>query len=223
MTQYATIVFDCDGVVLDSNRVKTDAFRTVGERYGGDHAEELVRYHCANGGVSRYLKFQHFVEEILRRRPDQQLVDSLVDSFAAEVKAKLRLCPVTPGLSEVRETLADCRWAIASGGDQDELREVFAERGIDHWFDGGIFGSPTPKEQILLQQIDASAWPGPIIMLGDSRYDHIAAEAAGLDFLFVSAWSEFEDWRSYCSARKLPFVSTVAELPRFLETNGSST
>ena len=30
-TDYSAIIFDCDGVILDSNRVKTDAFRLVAE------------------------------------------------------------------------------------------------------------------------------------------------------------------------------------------------
>jgi hypothetical protein len=42
-----TLVFDCDGVVLNSNRIKTEAFRLVAAPYGEAAAEALVQYHLA--------------------------------------------------------------------------------------------------------------------------------------------------------------------------------
>ena len=35
---YKTIVFDCDGVILNSNKLKTDAFRIVAKNYGDEEA-----------------------------------------------------------------------------------------------------------------------------------------------------------------------------------------
>ena len=37
-----TWFFDCDGVILDSNAAKTEAFRMVATPYGGEAAEALV-------------------------------------------------------------------------------------------------------------------------------------------------------------------------------------
>lgn len=42
---------------------------------------------------------------------------------------------------------------IVSGGDQAELRDVFSQRGISEWFDGGIFGSPDSKDEILAREL----------------------------------------------------------------------
>ncbi|UQB43268.1 hypothetical protein JX580_05170 [Thiomicrospira microaerophila] len=36
-------------------------------------------------------------------------------------------------------------WLIVSGGDQQELRGVFAARDLAKYFEGGIFGSPETK------------------------------------------------------------------------------
>ena len=62
LQDYKTIVFDCDGVILNSNKVKSDAFSTVAKKYGEDEAKKLVSYNKKNGGVSRYLKFQYFIQ-----------------------------------------------------------------------------------------------------------------------------------------------------------------
>ena len=54
LSSYKTIIFDCDGVILNSNKIKTEAFYNVTATYGIEAANELVSYHKLNGGISRY-------------------------------------------------------------------------------------------------------------------------------------------------------------------------
>ena len=53
-----SIVFDCDGVVLNSNKLKTQAFYNAALPYGEKAAIALVSYHIKNGGISRNHKFE---------------------------------------------------------------------------------------------------------------------------------------------------------------------
>jgi beta-phosphoglucomutase-like phosphatase (HAD superfamily) len=62
---YNTVVFDCDDVVLNSNTVKTDAFRAVTLPFGEPASDAFVELHKQNGGVLRFKKFDHFLETIL--------------------------------------------------------------------------------------------------------------------------------------------------------------
>ena len=48
------LVFDCDGVILDSVPVKTRAFARLAEPYGEEARDRFVMYHTVHGGVSRY-------------------------------------------------------------------------------------------------------------------------------------------------------------------------
>ena len=79
-------------------------------------------------------------------------------------------------------------------------------------FDGGIFGSPDAKDDILSRELARQNIVQPGLFLGDSRYDHVVASSAGLDFIFVSQWSEFSDWRNYCAAHSLPVLGSLLEL-----------
>lgn len=153
INNYKTIIFDCDGVVLNSNKVKTQAFYNTALAFGQAAAERLVKYHVERGGISRYKKFQWFIdnlnEEDLAQSKDQPNLDNLLSGYAAEVHKGLRSCQIADGLDELREKTKDSIWLIVSGGDQAELRELFAERDIAQLFDGGIFGSPDSKEVIM--------------------------------------------------------------------------
>jgi phosphoglycolate phosphatase-like HAD superfamily hydrolase len=209
---YESLVFDCDGVVLDSNRVKTEAFRSAAMAYGPEAAEALVAHHVAHGGVSRYQKFEHFLDRIVPEGARGPGLSALLDSYAGAVREGLARCAVAPGLERLRASTSSARWFIVSGGDQAELREVFAARGLDHLFDGGIFGSPDTKDAILKREIGAGTMARPGLFLGDSRYDHEAASRAGLDFVFVSGWTEVADWRAFTDSIGAPVIGAVAEL-----------
>ena len=61
------IIFDFDGVILDSVDVKTKAFKQMYSIYGDDVMRKVVDYHLLNGGISRYEKFKYFHENFLNR------------------------------------------------------------------------------------------------------------------------------------------------------------
>ena len=153
ISQYATLIFDCDGVILDSNRIKTDAFYNTALPYGEDVAEALVNFHEQNGGISRYVKFEYFLEKILGTKVEPKKINNLLSSFVSEIKEELILCQISPGLEELRKN-SDSNWLIVSGGDQKELRCIFSERNLTENFNCGIFGSPETKEVILSREID---------------------------------------------------------------------
>lgn len=212
LNAYELMVFDCDGVVLDSNKVKTEAFYNSTRSYGEAHAQALVEYHVKNGGVSRYKKYEYFLSTILKVEVVQDELDSLLSGFAREVKQGLMRCDVAEGLEKLRTQTQNAKWYIVSGGDQSELREVFVARGLDRFFDGGIFGSPDSKDIILYREIAGRGFKGAGLFIGDSQYDYEAAIRAGLDFVFVKGWSEFSGADSYFEGKELRVVESVAEL-----------
>lgn len=214
VTDYTTLVFDCDGVVLDSNKVKTAAFYQATLTYGVAAAQAMVDYHVANGGVSRYKKFAHFLEQIAPNYAEQQgpNLEALLQAYAGHVREGLLSCGMAPGLETLRKQTSNARWLIVSGGDQAELRDVFAQRSIAEWFDGGIFGSPDTKDEILARELASSNIRQPALFLGDSKYDYQAASAAGLDFVFLSGWSEVADWEFWVKVNRLRCYENIESL-----------
>lgn len=215
VTDYASLVFDCDGVVLNSNRVKTDAFYQAALPYGEAAAQAMVDYHVANGGVSRYLKFAYFLEHIVpeyaagRSGPN---LDELLEHYANAVLEGLLSCDVAPGLEQLRQRTPDTCWLIVSGGDQAELRHVFAKRGLAELFDGGIYGSPDTKDEILARELQNRTIQTPTLFLGDSKYDHQAATRAGLDFIFLSGWSEVKNWQEWARKEEIEVKDNIEGL-----------
>lgn len=206
---YKTLIFDCDGVILNSNRVKTDAFYKSALPYGDAAAIALVNYHVSHGGISRYRKFEWFLREVVQAKVGADLQE-LLAAYSNEVVAGLLTCELCDGLHELRKKTENSRWMVVSGGDQDELRDIFSRRGLDVLFDGGIFGSPDNKQVILLREIGSKKVNMPAIFLGDSKYDYLVSIENEIDFVFLTRWTDFESWDKYFSDKNVPVISDIS-------------
>ncbi|CAE06941.1 HAD family hydrolase [Parasynechococcus marenigrum] len=187
LDKYNSFVFDCDGVVLNSNSIKTNAFYDTALPMGQEIANELKRYHLRHGGISRYEKFSHLLKNIAPKynKASVPSIEHLLYTYSSIVEKALLDCEIAKHLALLRERTKKSSWTIVSGSDQLELRKIFNERNIDKLFDGGIFGSPDNKHRILARELKNRSILKPALMLGDSLYDYEAASKAGLDFIFV--------------------------------------
>ena len=214
LKKYKSIVFDCDGVVLDSNVVKTEAYFRTAKNLGATdaQAQALVEYHVKLGGISRYHKFEWYLHEVLNQPVTEQAVQALLDEFARELEVGLMECAVAEGLEDLRSATPQANWMILSGGDQQEIRALFAKRDLAKYFDGGLFGSPDNKDTVLAREIASGNLQFPALFIGDSKYDFEAANRAGLDFVFLSDWTEVADWKTYCAENNIVVHNSIVQL-----------
>ena len=70
--KYNSIIFDCDGVLINSNGIKTQAFYEFAFPFGKSFALKLKDFHVENGGVSRYEKIKYLYEKILKKKIDNK-------------------------------------------------------------------------------------------------------------------------------------------------------
>ena len=177
------VVFDCDGVLLESVDVKTRAFGQTVEKYGPEAVSRLIDYHMANGGVSRYKKFEWFYREVLDRdiTPDQ--LRALGERFKNLAFDGVMNASMVPGALECIEALHNrITMYVASGAPKEELTAVLNARNLSRYFKES-YGSPPGKTE-LLQRIlhQTKAEPEKTIMVGDSSTDLVAAQACGTLF-----------------------------------------
>ncbi len=212
LDSYSTFVFDCDGVILNSNAIKTNAFRKISMPFGERESEAFVKYHLQNGGQSRYVKVKYFYESILGCKVSTEDVEVLLSLYSQIVLEDLMGAEIDEAIFALRGKYRSSRWMVVSGGDQKELRAVFKSRNLNVLFDGGIYGSPDDKHSILSREIELGLLKSPAIYFGDSKYDSVAAKDNNLDFAFVYHWTEFSSWREYVSTLNIPAIENFSEI-----------
>ena len=177
------IVFDCDGVILESVPVKTRAFARIAAPFGVAAVDRLVMYHKAHGGVNRYKKFEWLYREVLGREITQEELAELGRKFAAIAFEEVCRCDLVPGVEAVlKHWQGRVPMYVCSGAPHEELHVILKGRGLDRYF-AGIYGAPPAKAELLRGIIDrAGVDPATAVMIGDSVTDLDAAALVGTLF-----------------------------------------
>lgn len=214
INQYKTIVFDCDGVILNSNKTKVQAYYDVAKRMGGTDAQAhaLVEHHVTKGSFPRNGKIEYYFQHILKQILTPELMQQYLEAFDDILDVALMKCEVAHGLKELKAATPQARWMLLSGGDQAELRRVFPKRNLAHFFEAGIFGGPDKKEDVLAREKSNGNILFPALFVGDSKYDYQAAAGAGLDFVFLSDWTEVSDWIGFCQTNQIRVMQSIEML-----------
>jgi phosphoglycolate phosphatase-like HAD superfamily hydrolase len=182
--RYEAIVFDFDGVLVESMDLKTQAFATLYRPYGEEVVSKVVAHHLAHGGVSRAKKFRHYHETLLgiRLTPENEI--ALAQRFSELVEDAVVAAPPVPGAIEFLEKFFRVLpLFVASGTPEDELRRIVERRGMSPYF-AGVFGAPRVKGEILSHIAAVGGFPrASMLMVGDAYADYEGASAAGTDFI----------------------------------------
>ncbi len=177
------IIFDFDGVLVESAHIKTNAFRKLFSRWP-DKADEGVAFHLKNMGISRFLKFKYFYENIIREPYSEEIGIKLGDEFTDIVLDEVKRAPFVRGAKTFLENYySKYKFFIASGTPEEELREIVSYKGIDGFFTD-VFGSPLTKTEIVKIILGRdSIKSNMVVFVGDAESDRKAAEDTGVHFV----------------------------------------
>lgn len=179
----SAVVFDCDGVLIESNAAKTRAFGQTVAEFGPEAMARLMDYHRKNGGVSRFKKFEWFFREVVGTPLSHEMMDRMCTRFTRFCMDEVLTAPMVAGAMESLTLLAGkVPLFVASGTPEKELQEVIGQRGLGMYFKG-IRGTPPEKEFLLEQIIAGHRLDAPrVLMVGDAITDLRAARYCGTQF-----------------------------------------
>lgn len=184
---YQAVFFDFDGVILDSVNVKTEAFAAMFRQYGPDVEKAVVAYHLANGGVSRFKKFQYYYENLLGKSITQQELEVLGEEFSRLALQGVLDSPFIPGALETLRKLKNQNIPcfVASGTPDEEIKLIVEKRELSPYFIE-VHGSPMKKSDIVTNIANNYDLSLPdCLFIGDAMTDYEAAKACGTKFMGI--------------------------------------
>jgi HAD superfamily hydrolase (TIGR01509 family) len=176
---FQLVIFDCDGVLVDSERLAVRVEVAVLAELGWplSRAEVIERFM----GRSQAVMVQAILDRLGGRLPDGWQ-DRLDRRYRAAFEAEL--APVD-GMVEALDRIVTPT-CVASGGSHEWLRHTLGLTGLYDRFQGRIFsasevaqGKPAP-DLFLHAAARLGAEPATCAVVEDSRYGVEAARAAGM-------------------------------------------
>jgi AHBA synthesis associated protein len=171
----STVIFDLDGVLVDSHETMGVAFAIAYSEVVGEGPAPFAEYQRYQG-----LYFQ----EIMRR---MGLPFEMEEPFVRESYRLADQVPVVDGVVDVLDTLQSCgfRLAVATGKSGVRARSLLQTVGLITYFDH-VVGSdevahPKPAPDIVLRALHLLGAPAEsAIMVGDAPADLASARSAGV-------------------------------------------
>ena len=213
------IIFDFDGVILESMDIKTKAFKELFKDYP-EHLDAIVEYHIKNGGVSRYKKFSYIYNKILKLPLDENKLKVLGKEFSHLVLQEMLKCPFVHGVQEfLDEYSKKVGIFIASGTPQEELHFIVKERGLLDYFKG-VYGTPALKTEIIWHILNEEAIrKEEAIFVGDAISDYEDAKVVRIPFV---ARFDGSNASNPFLELKVPIIRDFNDLKTFLKHGDSA-
>jgi phosphoglycolate phosphatase-like HAD superfamily hydrolase len=187
------LVLDFDGVILESNDVKTEAFRDVFTRFP-EHCAAMMAYHLANLSEPRSVKFDYLLER-LGHPGDAVLRGELAADFSRRVLERMASVPLVAGAEAfLREVTPRLPVYLASVTPAEDLDATLERRGLRAWF-RDVYGCPPWTKPGAVRDVlrrEACA-PHDALLLGDSAADQRTAAETGVGFVARDSGLAFDD------------------------------
>lgn len=176
------IIFDCDGVLVDSERATTRLLAEVITEFGlPTSVDDAVRLYK---GTDLAVIVDRVSAEL--GKP----VDGIVDVYRARMYAELaEHCPPCPGVPEALDAVeaAGLAWCVASNGPRKKIETTLTASGLMPRVDSArVFsayevGTWKPEPGLFLKAAEvAGSDPASCVVVEDSEAGVVAGKAAGM-------------------------------------------
>lgn len=177
----AAVIFDCDGVVVDSEHPTLVMVRDDLERYGLRLTLEELEAGYIGGTVETVAE--------KARANGARLPDDWVSDFYGRMYAMLRASvPLVKGIVGVLDALdsAGIPYAMGSNGTPEKMQITLGQHGLierfrGHLYSGQALGRPKPAPDLYLHAAGRlGVEPSACVVVEDSAAGARAARAAGM-------------------------------------------
>lgn len=179
------ILFDFDGVILDSMKIKAEGFVELFPYAKQEIAVAIKQYHYAHGGVSRFEKIRYFSEELLNEKTTDEMVQRKAVKFAQIMQKKLfdECNLIRETVLFIQQNYQNYSMHVVSGAEHQELNSLCDFLLLKSYF-LSIDGSPIKKEVLIEKVLNNYSYKRKeTILIGDAITDYSAAKVNGIQFL----------------------------------------
>ena len=177
INSYDIVIFDFDGVIVDSNEIKKESITLATEKHSSkEKALIFTKYFVSNNGIPRKIKIENFFNRKVSTKILKDYKKILVEK-ESEIKINLEFLKIF--------TKIKIKKIILSGGEKDEIESLLYKNNLAKKFDLILTSPKTKNENLKWANLR-----GKILFIGDSKIDYKVSLTYNLDFIFYSKFTQ---------------------------------
>lgn len=178
------ILWDFDGVILDSMKIKGDGFKELFKKEDQELINKIEQYHYQNGGISRFEKIKYFYENLLNQDISNEKIYELADTFASIIEKNMydKNNLIMDSVDFIKNNHTKYDFHIVSGAEHKELNDLCEYFELSKYF-LSINGSPTKKDILVKNILEKYSYnTNETILIGDAMTDYEASRKNNITF-----------------------------------------
>lgn len=213
------VIFDLDGTLVDTVQTRIDAWSETFEEAGIPATRQTLAPLIGVDGK----RLAREIAALAGQPIDDERAEE-IDKRSGEIYERLNSSPKPlPGVNELVDAIEarGLRWSIATSSRKDQVQTSVKALGLDDEpsiVDASHVEHAKPEPDLLLraaEELDVE--PGRAWYVGDSTWDMVAAVAAGMIPIGVTAGAAVDD-RALRGAGAATVVRTLADIADALRT-----
>ena len=181
--KFNNLIFDFDGVIIDSNLIRANAYRYIFSDFDDSVVNKIVEFHQLYTGLSRYEKIKYFYDEILFQEVSSEKIFELAQKYSDFCLRKLNKSLLIKSVVDfINNYSKEVNLHIASGSDDTELKLLLKKFKLLRFFKS-VHGSPETKEVLIKNIVKNNNYRlSKTAMIGDSSIDYHASMKNDITF-----------------------------------------
>jgi len=180
------IIFDFDGVILDSNKKKQQSFYELYREENKHNLKKIINYNKSNLGINRYDKIEFIEKKILKIKNWKKSKVNKINNFSEIVFEKVLESEFIPGAEKLLKLFYK-RYDlfVCSATPEIELKKICKKKNIFKYFKK-ILGSPKKKYENFNKIFNnKNILKNNIIFIGDANSDYLLAKKMNIKYISI--------------------------------------
>ena len=188
------MVFDFDGVIIDSAEVKIDEYRNLFSQFTKNETilNEIINIYKNSAGIPRETTLKKVFKVVLNKTISKQEIENLSLDFSKLIFYRLEAIEPLKGLLEYLAIHKEINKHIISGAPNSDVSYLAKKLNLSKYFKSIKGGPLNKKNEITHIRKLAKVKAQNIVYFGDQKNDCIAAKSAGVGFIGINAGSNLD-------------------------------
>ena len=188
------MVFDFDGVIIDSTEVKVDEYRNLFSQFTKNEAtlNKIINIYRNSAGIPRETTLKKVFKKVLDTTISNQEVENLSLDYSKKIFQRLETILPLKGFLEYIAIHKEINKHIISGAPNSDVSYLIKKLNLTKYFKSIKGGPLNKKNEITNIRKLAKVKAQNIVYFGDQKNDCIAAKSAGVGFIGINAGSNLD-------------------------------
>ena len=202
------IIFDFDGVIANTNKLKVDLLAKILSENFNHPNEKIIEFIKLHPGLNRNL-YINKLEDILDKKINKQ---KTLNQLSHNISSILDTAEINPYLKEIRDHNKSINWYVITSGDEQEVKIFLKKNLLDGYFRNVRGGTDNKYLSFVELKKKYNIKEDESLIIGDGSKDYDLIKRTSIKGFLIKEWSQEPGFLISINSPKVVILKKIKDL-----------